>query len=637
MLVFIHANFKLDLTYLQVTFSEKNQWFKDDFSTEFSLPFDLYLDSDLSKNSGFQSHFNANQNQTKFNGYLDKDGELSAATLKFQSIKGNFISAVINSGFDNFPSYNKKLSKLPLEQKPVDDILTDAISVISKPYPATNYNFPMIHTDKYDPESEEWNEFGKIINNYDDGAFLENTLVEGSNLDIIKNIMQPLPYLIHVLKAGVADAGFVLEGDILDDASLVEALIFRDGEYYQRTLREEIPIKYLNEEWDSFAFQDNGFQYVTYTKEITIEKKGDYLLFGEMYNLVYSARKNPAWSHDRYRCSKLFVNISKVSGGSSTTLQSFFQDRQDDGQSNLWATVQHFSYDDQISFEAGDKLIISKTEPRRDYSPSVTPDYPEAISLKLIPIRYRNPDGSPIISFLNLNEIDLTKVVPDMTFKDLITIIKNWFNYEFITVGNSVFMNRIENKINRNTAVDLSKFDIEEPEIIFSDDREFELMFSDGKTDNTYKYDSILINKSGSVINDYTTKDTTNSIKIDALPLPVISRNGVTTAFSFTDETSKLRLVFMQPIIAGTKPVAIQNENVLIPKIAVNNFGKWLDFRINSNTWNWDFIISVEKFRELSTQSLIYAFKNYHVLTEIEKERLNQFWWRITAKTESLL
>jgi hypothetical protein len=60
-----------------------------------------------------------------------------------------------------------------------------------------------------------------------------------------------------------------------------------------------------------------------------------------------------------------------------------------------------------------------------------TPDYPEGYSL-LIPIRFRNQDGSPIISTLNLNEIDLKKVVPDMTFRDLIMIIKNWKNYEFI-------------------------------------------------------------------------------------------------------------------------------------------------------------------------------------------------------------
>jgi hypothetical protein len=61
-----------------------------------------------------------------------------------------------------------------------------------------------------------------------------------------------------------------------------------------------------------------------------------------------------------------------------------------------------------VTFQAGDIIKIIKIEPR-DYTPSITPDYPEAISLKLIPIRFRNQDGSPIISTLNLNEIDLKK------------------------------------------------------------------------------------------------------------------------------------------------------------------------------------------------------------------------------------
>jgi hypothetical protein len=42
--------------------------------------------------------------------------------------------------------------------------------------------------------------------------------------------------------------------------------------------------------------------------------------------------------------------------------------------------------------------------------------------------------------------------------------------------------------------------------------------------------------------------------------------------------------------------------------------------RINSIEWNWDFVISVEKFREISIQTLIYAYSNYHIPSE-EKER----------------
>jgi hypothetical protein len=273
MLVFIHDSFKLDLTYLNVTFTELNQWFKDDFSTETSIPFDLYLDSELSKNSGFQAHYNANKNKTIFSGYLDKDGELKAAVLQFLSIKGSFINAIINAGTDNFPSFDKKLSELLLETKPVDNIIEEAVSVLSKSYPETNYNFQMIHTDRYDPTSSEWMGFGQIINKYTAGAFVTNELQLDTNVDLIKNIMQPLPYLMHVVNAGIVDAGFKLAGDILEDPDFNQALLFRDGNYYQQTTKEEVPFVYKNNEFDTLASNDNGFQYVTFSKQITIEKK----------------------------------------------------------------------------------------------------------------------------------------------------------------------------------------------------------------------------------------------------------------------------------------------------------------------------------------------------------------------------
>lgn len=633
MLVFIHDNFKLDLTYLNVTFTELNQWFKDDFSTETSIPFDLYLDSELSKNSQFQAHYNANKNQTVFIGYLDKDGELIAAVLKFISIKGNFISAMINAGTSNFPSFDKKLSELKLENKSVDNLIDNAVALISKGYPETNYNFPMVHTDKYDSTSEEWHGFEKIINKYTAGQFLTNTLGSNTNIDSIRNIMQPLPYLMHVVNAGIIDAGFTLAGDILEDTDFNQALLFRDGNYYQQMIKEEVSVAYKNADFDNLSYQNNGFQYVTFSKQITIEKKGDYILFGDINSLVYSARKNPAWSHNRYRCSDLFITIKK----NNTVISTIAQPKQGEGRQNIEMGNRVDSFDIPVSFEVGDVLKITKTEPRRDLSPSPTPDYPEAISLKIIPVRFRNKDGSPIISTLNLNEINLTRVVPDMTFRDLIMIIKNWKNYEFIPVDDVIYMNRITLKLNRDAAIDISEFDIEEPERIFHDDRQFELIFTDGKSNAVYKYDSVLVSNESVIINNYTASDTVKSIKIDALPLPVITRNGVTTALSYEDETSKLRVVCMKPMPAGGTPVGHWNENVLVTSIYENEYKDWLNFRINSLEWNWDFVISVEKFREVSIQTLIYAYSNYHILSEMEKERLNSMYWRITAKTESLL
>jgi hypothetical protein len=93
----------------------------------------------------------------------------------------------------------------------------------------------------------------------------------------------------------------------------------------------------------------------------------------------------------------------------------------------------------------------------------------------------------------------------------------------------------------------------------------------------------------------------------------------------------------MNPVPEGGSPVAFHNDNVLIPAVAENDFKYWLNFRINSEEWKWNFLISVEKFREISIQTLIYAYGNYHVISTIEKERLDHLWYNITAQTESLL
>lgn len=637
MIVFIHDNFRHDLTHLNITFSETNQWMKDDISTEISIPFEIDYDSEFTKKIGFQKHYNASQNQTSFSGILDKDGIISEAVLNIQSIKGNKISAQIIAGINNFASFDNKLAELLLEIKTGIDIIADANAVITQVYPDTNYNFPMVHTDKYDPESNEWTGFGKIINNYAGGNFLANELDEIDNIDYIRNIMQPMPYLLHILKKGVEAVGKILTGDVLEDYDLQRALVFRDGDYYDRGTKEEVPLTYLNTEYDSLPFVVNSFQYVQFLKEITVTKKGDYSIFGTVNSLIYTARKNPASLHNRKRVSAVTIILEKISGGITTPINSVYHTKESDGQQNLQIDISSDSFDLPVSFNVGDILRIVKIEPIRTINPLPTPDYPEAISLKLIPVRYRNSDGSPIISVFNKTEIDLTKVVPDMTFRELVTIVKNWFNYEFIPDGDFITMNKIDGKLDRTKAIDLSDFDIDEPERQFSEDIEYELAFADGKSNDDYQYDSILVTKAGVSTNNYYTKTATKTIKIDGLPLPVIGRNGVTTAYSFQEETSKLRLVFMKPMQTDQTPVAFENRAVFIPNIYNHRYINWLNFRINSVAFNWDFIISVEKFKEITIQSIIYSYQNNHVFTDLEKERLNSMYWRVTAKTESLL
>jgi hypothetical protein len=68
-----------------------------------------------------------------FCGYLDNDGELKQRFYSFK-YKGQFYKCD-KSRNRQLPSFDKKLSELNLEVKAVDNIITDAIAVISKDIP----------------------------------------------------------------------------------------------------------------------------------------------------------------------------------------------------------------------------------------------------------------------------------------------------------------------------------------------------------------------------------------------------------------------------------------------------------------------------------------------------------------------
>ena len=636
MLRFIHSDFELDLTYLKVSFTDENQRFQDTLTKEITFPFDIDLHSDFVMLSGFSNHYNVQGNKTIFIGHLDRDGEIVRCALKIQQAKGHLASAIITTETNELTSFDKKLNELPLETAIVNDIVATAVSVIEKAYPETNYNFPMVHTDKYDPSSAEWNGFEKVINRYQEGVFVSSAIDEEFNIDIIRNIMQPLPYLMHILKVGFLESNLELAGDILEDQLLQKALMFRDGSYFKRLSAEAIPFRLENDEWQEEIYVRNGVTHVLFYKEITIERKGEYNVFGDIKSASYRATPFDEWGTD------VKILLRKLSGSEEEILLDFNQAAPNfppevlENQITMFLKMRTHEIDELLSFEVGDKLAITKVEMRRNTLPPLTPDYPETCSLELLPVRYREADGTPILMVQNLNEIDLKRVVPEMTFRDLVTVLKNWFNYDFVPEAGLAIMNKIGPQLDRSGAADLSHLDIEEPMRTFHEDRTFELLFADGKSDENYKYDSIFVNAQGAVVNDYIKKDSTKQISIDALPLPIATRGSISTAHAFTDETSKLRILFYDPIIEGASPVAHEEPDALIPKVYENCFSDWLYFRTNSVGYEWDFVESVERFAGVSVNTMIYAFSNFHLFTEMERERVDPLFWRVTAKSESL-
>lgn len=633
MLKFIPNNFafELDLTYLNVIFNETNSMFDKEFSSEFTFPFTMSIDF-WQKQTNL--HYNAKTPVTQFPGKLDRDGRIIDTTLKISSVKGSIVEGTLFAGLAAFPNFETSLTELDLAEFDVDDLYEHAETIIVQDYPDVEYNFGMVHTDKYDPESDEFNSFEKILNKYIAGAYVENVLQVDSNIDLIKNTLQPFPYLLYVLKKGFQEVGMELVGDVLNDIDLQRALIFRDGNYYKSTSNENIHIQVPVDEYISVEYIKSNQDHVKFVKDQVITKKGDYILFGDVNCVVF---KHLLLG----KLTDISLKIFKVVGGVPTEIYSHISNGDDHDLDPEFYKISTFNrhIDIDVSVDVGDIIRIEKIEPKRDQTPSITPEYPDAIFLDLIPIRYRNPDGSPIMTLLPLNKIDLKLCVPDITFGELVQQIRIIKNLDFVPEGNTVTMNYI-NLNDRTGAIPFDETEVEEPLRKFHDERSYEIIFSDGKSNAAYPYDSLFIDKNGIKTNTYKTDENTTQILIDALPYPVIDREGIKTAFAFDDETSKLRLIFYKAPDAGESPLCFDNPNMLIPALYANHYINWIYFLINSTEYEWEFIIAVEKYKDYTIRSLIYAYDNFHLFTEIEKERIviaTNHYYQITARSESLV
>ena len=235
----IHSNFELDLSTKKITDISENPIFSDKFSTKYSYPIEIDLEDDLDIAFGFISFYNSSNPLTLIDVTYVHNDVLSPAVLEVEEIQGKKMQITISWGFEEFPSWNKKLSELPLDKFEVANIYTHAAGIISQTYPAVNYNFPQIHTDKIDTDDDIWFAFEKILNNFKEGAFLENYVDGVEDITYNKNIMQPLPYLLHVLKKGFEDGGYTLDGSFVNHP-LIQKYVCMQTQHILRHLNKKV-------------------------------------------------------------------------------------------------------------------------------------------------------------------------------------------------------------------------------------------------------------------------------------------------------------------------------------------------------------------------------------------------------------
>lgn len=619
----IHSKFELDLSNKKITDISENPIFSDKFSAKYSYPIDIDLDDDLDIAFGFISFYNSSEPLTYIDVTYNHNDVLSPAILEVEEIQGRKMQITISWGFEEFPSFPKKLSELSLDKFEVANIYTHAAGIISQTYPAVNYNFPQIHTDKIDTEDDIWFAFEKILNNYKEGAFLENYVDIVEDITYNKNIMQPLPYLLHILERGFSDGNHLFAGNFKEHPLIKKLVVYTDATYHTTFEQESYTVMKMSDTavllnkiiegtfpfnsftWSSLTITDPQVTYAKYTEVVTISDPGKYRIVGSIH--LHLMKYKTSFIKIFYRGTEIFsYDPFIIDGFSKRTV-------------NIDVVFETLS--DLLPNEI---TIISEQRITNDKV---------IFDLSINPIRLHDTTGEAVPTVLNPNQIDLTRAVADMTFGDFLTTLKNWFNLSTDYINGVAYVNFVQDDVDYASMKDYTMFEVMEPLRKLQKGNSFLLKFQDVDS-KEYNYQPVFHSATMITNSGFKTDEKTTEIQINGYPLPFPFRNGVQTAHAFEESNDKVQLVIYDGTTGGLN-LAKDPTDLLLPSIHINFFKKWFDRRINSQAFLWSFLADSFDLLNKSVKDKINCYSRIHLIKTISKTEIEPEIFEVEIETEA--
>lgn len=244
----IASEFELDISNYQITEIDENNWFTDDLRLRVTFPFNIDLSDEINEYFNYILNHNTTP-EVVFPIFYNHADIIEKGTFEILELNQKTLNCQLSYGDEELSTWDRKLSELSLDNFNLSNsIYEHAASVLNLSWPQTNYNFPAVHIDKIDISTDTWFAFEQMINNYKNGAFIENFVDTVEDITYNKNIMQPLVYWLHVLQRGIADAGYVLDGDILQDPLLQKTLVYGDVQYYLNNVAPSVSMVQFSED-----------------------------------------------------------------------------------------------------------------------------------------------------------------------------------------------------------------------------------------------------------------------------------------------------------------------------------------------------------------------------------------------------
>lgn len=595
------SNWKIDLSKYDVQFLEENNLFTDDFTTDFSLPFTISANKELIRKLGLPDFQNITNVNVSLPCRLFRFDRHYPAMLHIGQIKGSKIECDISYGDHEMPVLNINLRDLPWPTIITPDLLLYAKDKITKSWPDTPFNFPMI----YRPDiggSSPYESFDGYVNNYQGFGFLQNYIQPGDpsapdeedkkDKYINRNVMAPCPYLLEILRFGFAQAGKRIVGELTQDEVLKQVVY----------IPENFLERFETSDFQEFSFNspteviNTGSNFINvYERTLLPEDVGS-------YKVKFDLNIPPSFAG----FFKLQI-IQRSAISQIDTVVSSYQSQN---------TRVNLKDDLSIDIRSGQELdkIIVKLELSHN-NEDIT-DYNE--------FEFSNEEGK-----LNIfpKRFTASAFMPDMTFGEYLNLLKNWLNLDIKIEENYVQIDFVKNNFSQKKQRDHRHLEIPEPQYKINSGRFFKLKYADAS--------KVYYNKNGQVFSDLSDESNDSSvIDIDVQPLIIESTASATTGV-YPEEASKIDFaVYTGPIEGKPWLNREETQKLSIQNVFLNYWEDWLHFRVNSKTYKESF--TCNRYEVINVKEISYKYNQLLLLKKVDKKYTSNNVMQVDVEGETL-
>ena len=260
------------------------------------------------------------------------------------------------------------------------------------------------------------------------------------------------------------------------------------------------------------------------------------------------------------------------------------------------------------------------------FLPLMWPGYNDIFEGLIVPMEVYDNDGDLITHVANFNKVDLAAQLPDISFGDFVKIFKTMKNYDFdLRPGKQIWMNRIEDDLTHDEAIDLRNYEILYPVRTFEEKGSFLLKYETPNDDFPSIETFVSLDETITGV-ELEAEEDTKEVLINCNVLPVV-KNGLfggengphITAKIIDDSDDKASLVLFDGL-KGDWNYTLPVDELQTPALIERYWRKFIFFYIRNVKSNFIITGKVADLHTLNKKSKIFIKNNFHVIESLNRK-----------------